>query len=217
MKFIIGKETIFYLTSIAVFIFACSTGTLFAQPSTREIKSHLTGPKVISSVIHAPGTKVWDAAYSKYVWQIAFTNKVKDSDNPGLIIVVDGLLAFDIIGGRYVYWRSFTSRNSYLGIPDPTASEVRTLIDEFGIQRFLGVRARNIVGEVEAIGLSDEPRFEWHTPNSVFFNIDATYLERARGQTEHVTNTFRVRLYRDDLKAPWKSMVSMFLRKGAGN
>ena len=206
---------LFYIMTLALCYLGGNVTSVKAQPSTAEIKSHLTGPKVVSSVIHAPGARVWDSAYSKYIWQVGFTNKVKDVNNPGLIVVVDGLLAYDIIGGRYVYWRSFTSRNSYQGIPDPTAADVQALIKQFGVSKFLGNHARMLVGEVESIGLSKEPKFEWHTPNSVSLNVVAVYTQKGNGihaPNEHVTELFRVRLYRDDMKAPWNTIYSMFQR-----
>lgn len=201
--------------TMAACCLGASVGSATAQPSNAEIKSHLTGPKVASTVIHGPGTRSWDSAYSKYVWQIGFTNKVRDVNNPGLTIVVDGFLAYDIIGGRYVYWRSFTSRNSYEGIPDPTAADVQALIKQFGSAEFMAFKARSVVGEVESIGLSKDPKFEWHTPNSVSFNIVAVYTSKGNGinaPDERVADLFRVRLYRDDMRSPWRSVHSMFQR-----
>jgi hypothetical protein len=208
-----SKKSLFYLVTLALCALVVSRAA--AQPSSAEIKSHLTGPKVVSSVIHGPGTRSWDSAYSKYVWEIGFTNKVKDANNPGLIIVVDGFLAYDIVGGRYVYWRSFTSRNSYQGIPDPTAADVQALIKQFGIGEFMGGNFRSVVGQVESIGLSKEPKFEWHTPNSVSMNVVAVYTKKGNGidaPDEHVTELFRVRLYRDDMRSPWNGVHSMFQR-----
>jgi len=35
-----------------------------------------------------------------------------------------------------------------------------------------------VVGKVESIGLANEPNYEWHTPNSVSFNIVAVYTQK---------------------------------------
>jgi hypothetical protein len=210
-----STKFLFYVLTLAICCLYSGVGSAGAQPSKADIKSHLTGPMVVSSVIHSPGARSWDSAYSKYVWEVGFTNRVKDKNNPGLIIVVDGFLSYDIIGGRYVYWRSFTSKNSYEGIPDPTASDLQALLAQFGESEFMGINARLVVGKVESIGLSKEPKFEWHTPNSVSFNVVATYIKKGNGiyaPQERVSELFRVRLYRADMKSPWKSMHSVFQR-----
>ena len=74
---------------------------------------------------------------------------------------------------------AFTTSNSYEGIPDPTAADAQALISKFGVEQFMGNYYFNrIVGKVESIGLAAEPKFEWHTPNSVSFNVRAVYTER---------------------------------------
>lgn len=41
------------------------------------------------------------------------------------------------------------------------------------------ITSTTVIGQVESIGLSDEPKFEWHTPNFVSFNGTAVCTERA--------------------------------------
>lgn len=57
---------------------------------------------------------------------------------------------------------------------------------------------------------ADEPKFEWHTPNSVSFNVVAIYTERTNdiGGKERLARTLRIRLYRDNPKAEWRSLLS---------
>ena len=188
-----------------VFLTYGAAATL-AQPSAADIKSHLTGPNVISSVTHPPGTKSWDSAYSKYVWQIGFTNKVKDPKDRSQVLTVTGFLAYDIIGGKYVYWRSFTSSNKLEGQKDLTASEVDALIKKVGAEKFMGPYWRSVVGEIESIGLSKTPKFVWATANSVSFDVVAVYAD-SRDKGARVARTFHIRLYRDDAKSPWKDNV----------
>ena len=126
-------------------------------------------------------------------------------------MIVKGYASYDVMGGRYVFWRTFTTSNSYEGIPDPTAADVQALIGKFGLEQFLGNYYFNhVIGKVESIGLSDEPKFEWHTPNSVSFNVTATYTERTNdiGGKERLARTFEIRLYRDNPKQPWLRMMS---------
>ena len=85
------------------------------------------------------------------------------------------------------------------------------MIKRFGQQQFLGNYYFNhVIGKVESLGLSEEPKYEWHTPNSVSFNVTAIYTERTNdvGGRERVNRTLRIRLYRDNPKADWKNLMS---------
>ena len=68
----------------------------------------------------------------------------------------------------------------------------------------------HVIGKIESLGLAAEPKFEWHTPNFVSFNVNAIYLERTNdvGGREKVDRTFRIRLYRDSPKTEWKNLMS---------
>ena len=181
-----------------------------AQPTDAEIKKQLTHPKTVSVELGKPGTREWSSTYKKYVWNRNFTAKLR-TDEPDIFVIVKGYASYDLIGGRYVFWRTFTTSNNYEGIPDPTAADVQAFINKFGLEQFLGNYYFNhVIGKVESIGLSDEPKFEWHTPNSVSFNVTAVYTERTNdiGGKEHLARTFRIRLYRDNPKQDWLRMMS---------
>jgi len=181
-----------------------------AQPSDAQLKKDLTGAKTVTVTLGKPGTIEWSKTYKKYVWTRSFTAKLK-TDDPGIFVIVKGYASYDVMGGRYVFWRTFTTSNSYEGLPDPTAADVQALIRRFGMEQFLGnYNFNHVVGKVESIGLSSEPRFEWHTPNSVSFNVTAIYTERTNdiGGRERVAQTLRIRVYRDDPKAGWKNLIS---------
>jgi hypothetical protein len=79
------------------------------------------------------------------------------------------------------------------------------------VEQFMGnYHFNHVIGKLESIGLSDEPKFEWHTPNSVSFNVTTVYTERTNdvGGKERIARTLRIRLYRDNPKAEWKSLLS---------
>ena len=190
-----------------IFAFAVSAS---AQPSDAQIKKQLSGAGTVSVTLGQAGKKEWSSTYSKYIWTRGFTTKIK-TDEPGIFVLVTGYVAYDIIGGRFVFWRTFTTSNSYEGIPDPTASDLQALIEKFGVEEFMGnYYFRRIVGHLESIKLADEPAYEWHTPNSVSFNIVTVYTERKNdiGGKERLARTFRIRLYRENTKAAWKSLMS---------
>lgn len=184
--------------------------TASAQPSDAQIKKDLTGAKTVSVMLGKPGTIEWSKTYKKYVWTRSFTAKVK-TDEPGIFVIVKGYASYDVMAGRYVFWRSFTTSNSYEGIPDPSAADVQALLREFGAEKFLGnYHFSHVIGRVESIGLAAEPKFTWHTQNSVSFNVVAVYTEKTNdvGGRQRVARTFEIRLYRDGVKAPWKNLLS---------
>ena len=198
------------LAALLVLLGVGFVNAVSAQPSDAQIKKDLTGAKTVSVALGKPGTIEWSKTYKKYVWTRSFTAKVK-SDEPGVFVIVKGYASYDVMGGRYVYWRSFTSSNSYEGIPDPTAADVQALISKFGAEQFMGnYHFNHVIGRVESLGLEAEPKYVWHTPNSVSFNVVAVYTERTNdiGGREKVARTFEIRLYRDSVKAPWKSLIS---------
>ena len=181
-----------------------------AQPSDAQVRKDLTSAKTVSIELGKPGKIEWSKTYKKYVWTRSFTAKLK-SDEPGIFVIVKGYASYDVMGGKYVFWRTFTTSNSYEGIPDPTAADVQSLIRTFGVEQFMGQYYFNhVIGKVESIGLAADPKFVWHTANSVTFNVVAVYNERTNdiGGQERVARTFEIRLYRDSVKAPWKSLMS---------
>ena len=181
-----------------------------AQPTDAQIKKDLTGPKTVSVVLGKPGTREWSSTYKKYVWNRSFTAKVKTED-PQIFVIVKGYASYDIIGGKFAFWRTFTTSNSYEGLPDPTAADVQSLIAKFGLEQFMGnYHFNRVIGKVESMGLSDEPNFKWHTPNSVSFNVTAVYTEKTNdiGGKERLAHTFEIRLYRDNPKQAWLRMLS---------
>lgn len=201
------------LTGLATLLILLGVGfvnAVSAQPSDAQIKKDLTGAKTVSVALGKPGKIEWSKTYKKFVWTRSFTAKVK-SDEPGVFVIVKGYASYDVMGGRYVFWRSFTTSNSYEGIPDPTATEVDALVGKFGAEQFMGNYYFNrVIDRVESLGLASEPKYVWHTPNSVSFNVVAVYTEKTNdiGGSQRVARTLEIRLYRDSVKAPWKNLIS---------
>ena len=108
--------------AIAVIVFGFGSIAISAQPSAAQVKKDVTGPKTISVTVEGRGSRVWSKGYSKYVWDVPYTAKVK-SEEPGVNILVTATASYDIVGGRYAYWKSFVSENIYEGIPNPTTAE----------------------------------------------------------------------------------------------
>lgn len=181
-----------------------------AQPTDAELKKQLTSAKTVSVELGGPGRREWSTTYKKYMWSRNFKAKLR-TDDPDVFLIVTGYAAYDVRGNRYVFWRTFTSSNSYEGIPNPTAAEIDALINKWGASKFMRSYYFNrVVGKVESIGMVPDTDFEWHTPNSVSFDLVAVYTEKTNdiGGTERGARTYRIRLYRDDTKSEWKNLVT---------
>lgn len=198
--------SIFLTASFAMF---GGTESATAQPTEAQIRKDISGPRTVSITFGKPGTRSWSSTYTKYMWTRNFTAKLT-TEEKGVFVIVTGYAAYDIFGSKFTFWRTFTTSNSYEGIPNPTAADVQALIKKFGLEKIMEFHYRNRVGEVESIGLSDEPKFEWHTPKSVSLNVDAIYTEKtnAVGGTQRGKRTFRIRLYADVAKGEWKNVIS---------
>lgn len=193
------------MTAFVVLVFGVSV--VAAQPSAAQVKKDVSGPKTISVTVEGTGKRVWSKGYSKYVWDVPYAAKVK-SEEPGVNILVEATASYDLVGGRYVYWRSFVGSNIYEGIPNPTDAEVASLLQQFGPQKVMMGDFYNAVGNVESVKLAAKPRFEWHNLNSVSFTVVATYKEKVDyTNTRRIAKPFRARLYRDSKAAPWKNIL----------
>ena len=200
----------------AIFLLLCSmfavvflAGGASAQPSAAQVKKDVSGPKTISVTVNGRGSKVWSKGYSKYVWDVPFSAKVK-SEEPGVNILVEATASYDIVGGRYVYWKSFVAENTYEGIPNPTPAEANALIQKFGAQKVMQGSFYDMVGQPEVMRIAATPKFMWHNLNSVSFSVECTYMyKKTYTETERVTRTFRVRLYRNNKTSEWHNLLQV--------
>lgn len=203
------------LAAVLLLIGAGFLNAVSAQPTDAQIKKDLTSPKTVSITLGKPGKLEWSSTYKKYVWTRNFTVKLR-TDDPTIFLIVKGYASYDVVGGRYAYWRTFTSSNSYEGLPDPTNGDLQALVTKLGMQQFIReYYLSRIIGKIESFTLAAEPKYEWHTLNSVSFNAVAIYTAKTNdvGGRERVAQTFRVRLYRDSPKAEWKNALSSELEK----
>ena len=205
--------TMLLILPIALVLFS----SVSAQPSAAQLKA-LEPKGTVSFVWHRPGTREWSSTYKKYVYSIYWTAKRK-TDQPGVFVTIKGYSAFDIIGGRYVYWRDFVSTNSYDGQKPPTIAEINETIQRQPIQEF---KQHLQVGEYESLRMAANPDWEWHTMNSVSFTVVAVYnvqyaggsygdepsfsVPSRKSAVDKIEAHMRFRLYRDSPTAPWKSV-----------
>ena len=204
------------LTTFAVLIFGA--GAAQAQPSVAQLKKVLTSPKTVSVTLGSVNGIEWSSTYKKYIWTRNFTAKLK-TETPGEILVVKGYVAYDVMGGRYVYWRTFTSGNSYEGKKNPTVAEINQALEKAELRDFN--YNDTVIGEYETMKIAAEPDWEWHTTDSVSFNVVAVFRIEAKGRygreawytppsgikaVDRVEAVLRIRLYRDGAKLPWRGV-----------
>lgn len=189
-----------------------------AQPSAAQLKALEPRKDIVSFTWHHPGKREWSSTYKKWVWSIYWTAKRK-TDQPGVTLTVKGYSSFDIIGGKYVYWRDFVGSNSYDGQKPPTVAEIN---DAFQKEGASSLQQHLQVGEYESVRLAPDPDWEWHTANSVSFTAIAVYRVHYNGKRygdepyytdpkgkstiDRRETHLRFRLYRDGPTVPWKGV-----------
>jgi hypothetical protein len=195
----------------------------FAQPSEAQIKKDLMNPGVIEIVIRGKGS------FEKFVENRAVVNEYyrsvtvrRKSDKPGITIDVLGDVVYRLIGGRWVFRKMRLAGNTYGGIANPTVAELNKLVEKL-TPNDVDNMSQDFIGEIESIKISPFPNWEWHSPNSVSFNVVLvhSYIYRGGAYTQtdknesaypdvfvdRVERTMRWRIYRDSEKAAWKSMT----------
>ncbi len=188
------------------------TPRLYAQPSDAQMKKDLVKNTkgLISIKFTSRGTKRLENL--KYVWvrDVEVIRKANIPEYPDVKLLVWGTMVYDIVGGKFIYSHFRVGYNSYLGIPNPKKDDIKKLLTKLGTKKLVGDWLYdNIVSPVE-FRIADKPRWEWHTPKSVSFNVVANYdvLSTVGKAVESVEQMFRVRLYADKIKGPWISMMS---------
>ncbi|MEO7984657.1 MAG: hypothetical protein ABI688_11310 [Bacteroidota bacterium] len=200
---------------VIVIIFFFSFGLVInanAQPSEAKVKSDAigNGSGVIGfSFTKTTGTRQWNSSAGN--WEYVRGVRVKrKSDYPGINLIVEEDVVYQYMGGGgYSFWKVRVVSNEYEGIPNPTAKEINDFISK-DWARFYGYYYSVITKLWFQPTLADKPEWTWHSPNSVEFRMKMKFdhIIRLKG-IETLECIWKVRLYRDDPKAPWKNMLAL--------
>lgn len=195
---------------LCLIIAFASAAASYAQPTDAQLRKQLTNPKTVSITFGRPGKSEWSKTYSKFMWTRYATVKLK-TDEPGIVLVWYGYVAYDIIGRRFNFWRTFTTSNTYEGIPNLTDADLPKLVEIFGYKELLSNYYFNRVvgGKIESFKLAPEPKFEWSNPNTVEFNTVMIYIDDNGARKARVQNTVRIRLLRENAKSQWFRAINM--------
>lgn len=215
-----NKRSIVWTMALAAILFTGAfNDSARAQPTAAQLKA-IEPKTAVSFTWHRPGKLEWSSTYKKYVYSIHWTAKRK-TDQPGVYVTIKGYSSFDVIGGKYVYWRDFVSGNSYDGQKPPMLAEMNATMQKVDLREMARPEQ---VGEYESLRLAPDPDYEWHTMNSVSFTVIAVYSKRFSGgyydadspqqpptpsgkqAVDRIEHHLRFRLYRDGLTVPWRTL-----------
>ncbi|HRO85246.1 MAG TPA: hypothetical protein PK110_10520, partial [Niabella sp.] len=168
-----------------------------AQPSDAEIIKYLKGQGAIQTRFTSEKGHIYTKPTEKYFLRTV-ESKWK-TDWPGIYRWERSDYRYDFIGGKWVFNRGYLASNSYEGIDNPSEAEVLSHINK-NIGEFLRHDYWDGIGEKPKLKLSAAPKWEWHTPNSVSFNIEYDVLRLGTGgrDVQPIHRVLRVRFYRDD-------------------
>jgi len=198
------KKILFFITCMLM----CRL--LIAQPSDAEIRKQITnaGTKAIKFT-KSTGTRQWNSDIGNWEY-VRAVEVIRKSEYPGIDLVVLGDVVYQYLGvGKYSYWKFRTLSNQYLGIPNPSAAEINDFIKK-DWRKFFGYYYTVITKLHQKPVLADNPKWNWHSPNSVEFRMNLKFDHIINStDVETLSCIWNVRLYRDDPKGDWNNMLAL--------
>ncbi|HEX8550828.1 MAG TPA: hypothetical protein VF681_04670 [Abditibacteriaceae bacterium] len=197
--------------AVASLVFVALSGAARAVPSNAQVIKDLKSPGVLSVKLVGNGRRVWNTATSQYVWDrtAIVVRKASIPEFPNARLEIGGIASYSIVGGSFPFRKFLVGYNRYTGIPAPSAQTVLKLVNA-DLPEFLGdYYMRSSVGTIEPIALASEPKWNWHTPNSVSLLLTSGITQKVSDtQLEKKKIVMEVRLYRDAIKKPWNRFGS---------
>lgn len=214
------KKSCFYVLSITFLTLVFGAADAWAQPTDAQTRKHISNPNTVSITFNGRGSVEWSKGYKKYIWMRYFTEK-RSTETKGEFLIVRGYAAYDIVGGRYVFWRVFASDSKWEGKKNVTVDEINQALGSVQLEDFTN-QAHTIIGEYESYKMAPNPDWEWHTQNSVSFNTVAVYRIAHNGTrydngdwftppsgflaADRVEVVLRLRIYREGAGQPWSNI-----------
>lgn len=187
------------------------SGIAHAQPSDARIRKDLMSKGIFSIKLVGRGSRVWSTARKQYMWDrtAIVVRKAGIPEYPNAKLEIGGIATYFIVGNTYSFHRFLVGYNSYSGIPAPSAQTVLAMVNA-DLPEFLGdYYMRTSVGTVTPIAIASDPKWEWHTPNSVSLRLTSGITQKVSStELEKKKIVMTVRLYRDGIKKPWKKFGS---------
>lgn len=199
-------------------------------PTEEQIRKDLAAPGVIEIIIRGKGTL--ERLEENNAWVDEYYRSVtvrRETDKPGVTVDVKGDAVYRLVNGHFVFRKLRLGGNTYGGIANPTLAEINALVRTLNppdIDRMFSL----MVGEMESIRLAAEPRWEWHSPKSVSFDVVQVYSLVYNGGSydgisqelpspgkafvDRVQRIERWRIYRDSESGPWVRLSASGHRVG---
>lgn len=203
-----------FTTTIILIFFGIK---IFAQPSTATMKAKLKSKNPNATSIEFTGNGHTERSLSNGVYKNFYIRgyKIKEPTKyPGIIYNYYGQLQYIQNGSSWAFSNFLVGDSWYEGVPEPDWNEIIKLLNS-DIEKYVNnYHYTEIVGDISSIKLADDPEYHWHTLSSVSFNTVVTYSEKV-GNTKLGTgeHQYKVRLYSDGYKKPWKSFISSHDKK----
>ncbi len=122
----------------------------------------------------------------------------------GVTGVYRGAIKYSYRGGAWKYIQKLIGDNRYEGIDNPKWAELELILKK-NLSKTIGFDYSKIVGEIKDFRLADDPKWTWHTVSSVEFIITMTYSKKVSNtELESIKQEYKIRLYADKYKDPWK-------------
>ena len=193
-----------------LFILLFSTSAAFGQPAEAEMVQRLKTKGVFSVKLSSgDGTLTKRVENGTIFWEYGRGYTLKRStDYEGVTLEVGGTLRYVKSGNSYTYSETGVAWREYHGIPNPTEDDVMRLA-QADYSKALAPDYEKVVGEIEFLGLAEDPQWEWLDINSVTVQVRAVYSRKAPQNTvEKVEKIYEWRLYREDMKDPFNGFIS---------
>lgn len=201
------KITLFFILAVVIAKAQPSESQLLSKikadhPSATKVE--LYGKGIITQTVDEKNDK---AVYYNYYRH--YYRSTTPTEYEGISQVYSGGIQYINSGGTFVFDQYLVGDVWYIGVPDPDKGEILKLLKS-DMETFLeNAHYTDIVGDVSEITFPTDPEFLWHQLTSVSFLVNVSYSEKINyTQVKKAPHTYRVRLYSDVFKGPWKSFMS---------
>lgn len=202
------KQIVMRFLTALVLLLMFATVICSAQPSDEQIRKDLTnsGTKKITFT-KTTGTRQWNKDIGNWEW-VRGVKIVRSSQFAGIDLEVEGDAVYQYTGpNKYSYWKFRTLSNNYVGLPNPTPEEIRTLIST-NWQKFFGYNYNNITTITKQPELDANPEWNWDDPSKVNFTMTVSYeFITSNTEVSKAEHKRVVRFFRNDVKSPWRDFL----------
>ena len=147
-----------------VAVLMLSASSAYAQPSDATIKAKAIQDGAV--MVKFYGTGRVHTSLTEGTWYIRSMETHYQTEYPGIKQSVSLEYKYKKSGSSWVFDRTYTVESFYIGVPNPKESEIVAVISK-NLAEYFGNHYNSIVGDIGEIKLAKEPRWIWHSLQSV--------------------------------------------------